>query len=635
MRRSIATVSLSGMLREKLQAIAAARFDGAEIFENDLLQFSGKPREVRAIAADLGLEIDMFQPFRDFDGTNAAQVARSLDRMQRKFDVMEELGTRLILVCSSVQPDALGEVGPLAEQFRRLAELAEKRGMKIAYEALAWGSKVKLFSQAWAVVQRVNHPNLGLALDSFHTLSLRDDPRPIAQLPGDRIFYVQLADAPWVSTDVLTHSRHYRCFPGQGEFDLVGFMSALLDSGYTGTISLEIFNDEFRSAPARANALDAMRSLLWLEDQVRQARAGAAPARVALFAAPPPPRSSGWAFIEFAVDPPTAGRLAAYLTSLGFSHLGQHRSKDVDLYGVGHVRLVINREEDSFARGYFDLHGASVCALALAADDAQSALTRAEALLCSPFAGAVGEGELAIPAVTAPDGSLLYFCDPARAGRPGFEADFAIADRASERASRGTARVDHIVQAVPSGQVEPWVLFQRAVLGLVLQRNVVLHDPYGAIRSREFESADKVVRTSLIVSERDNTAVARSVSRYGGAGVQQIAIAVDDVIKLVSELRRKGAPLLPVPDNYYDDLAAKYDLEPAFLETLRACGVLYERGPQGDEFLHAYAAPFEDRFEFEFVERRGGYELYGSTNAPVRLAALAEWRTAHEAEVRR
>ena len=150
----------------------------------------------------------------------------------------------MILVCSSVQPDALADTNALAEQFAQLAELAGRRGKRAAYEALAWGSQVKLFSQAWAVVQKVNHPSLGLALDSFHTLSLRDDPAPIARLPGDRIFYVQLAEAPWVNTDVLTHSRHYRCFPGQGEFDLTGFLRATLDSGYTGTISLEVFNDE-------------------------------------------------------------------------------------------------------------------------------------------------------------------------------------------------------------------------------------------------------------------------------------------------------------------------------------------------------------------------------------------------------
>jgi 4-hydroxyphenylpyruvate dioxygenase len=630
MRRSIATVSLSGMLREKLQAIAAAGFDGVEIFENDLLQFSGKPREVRAICADLGLAIDMFQPFRDFDAATDAQVQRSLDRLQRKFDVMDELGTELILVCSSVQPDASGDVQRLADQFARLAELAGQRRMRCAFEALAWGSQVKLCSQAWAVVERVNHPNLGLALDSFHTLSLRDDPRPIAQLPGDRIFYVQLADAPWVNTDVLTHSRHYRCFPGQGEFDVTGFLRAVLDAGYDGTISLEIFNDEFRSAPARSHAVDAMRSLLWLEEQVRLTHAPKEPPyRVPLFAPPPPPVLTGWSFIEFAADPATATRLSFLLTSLGFVRVGRHRSKEVDLYALGDVRVVLNLEQDSFARSFFDLHGTSACALALATGDAQQAMARAEALGCSRVAGEVGPGELSMPAVSAPDGSRLYFCDPppnSLNGRPLFEADFEIDDDAARSAARaGSARIDHIVYVVPGGQIEPWLLFERAVLGLQAQRNVVLHDPYGVIRSREIESADKAIRTSLMVSERDNTVVSRSVSRYGGAGVQQVAIAVDDVVKWVSSLRQHGAPLLPVPDNYYEDLAAKYDLEPAFLDRLRSAGVLYERDAKG-EFLHAYSAPFEDRFEFEFVERRGGYDLYGSTNAPVRLAALTEWR---------
>jgi 4-hydroxyphenylpyruvate dioxygenase len=627
MRRSIATVSLSGMLREKLEAIAAAGFDGVEIFENDLLQFSGKPREVRAICSDLGLAIDMFQPFRDFDAATGAQLQRSLDRMQRKFDVMDELGTDLILVCSSVQPDASGDPHRLAEQFSRLAELAGNRRMRCAYEALAWGTQVKLYSQAWAVVDRVNDPSLGLALDSFHTLSLRDDPRPIAKLAGERIFYVQLADAPWVNTDVLTHSRHYRCFPGQGEFDVTGFLRAVLDSGYTGTISLEIFNDEFRSAPARSHAVDAMRSLLWLEEQVRLTHAPEEPSYgVSLFAPPPPPRPSGWSFIEFAADPATAFRLSKLLLNLGFVRLGRHRSKDVDLYGLGDARFVLNLEQDAFSRSFFDLHGPSACALALTVHDTHQALARAEALRCSRVGEAVPTDELSIPAVSAPDGSRLYFCDPPREGSPPFESDFVI-DATVPRTV--AARIDHVVYSVPGGQIEPWVLFERAVLGLQSQRNVVLHDPYGVIRSREIESVDKAVRISLMVSERDNTVVSRSVSRYGGAGVQQVAIAVGDVVALVSALRQSGAPILPVPDNYYEDLAAKYDLPPEFLEDLRAAGVLYERDGQG-EFLHAYAAPFDDRFEFEFVERRGGYDLYGSTNAAVRLAALTEWRASRD-----
>lgn len=634
MRRSIATVSLSGMLREKLEAIAAAGFDGVEIFENDLLQFSGKPQEVRAIAADLGLAIDMFQPFRDFDGSTPEQVARSLSRVERKFDLMEALGTDLLLVCSSVQPDALGDTDALAEQFALLAQRAGQRGMRIAYEALAWGSQIKLFSQVWDVVRQVNHPALGMTLDSFHTLALRDDPAPIRQIPGDRIFYVQLADAPWINTDVLTHSRHYRCFPGQGEFNVTGFLRAILDAGYTGTISLEIFNDEFRSAPARANAVDAMRSLRWLEEQVRLSYTPAEPApRVPLFDAPAPPQLAGWSFIEFAVDTDAATRLAGLLESLGFSRIGRHRSKEVDLFGLGEVRIVLNREQECFSRSYFDLHGTSACAAALTTAHPQAALARAEALGCVRVNGRIGQGELDIPAVQAPDGSLMYFCPPADgAGQHAFEADFlmdaeAVRHLADQPATCG-ARIDHLVRAVPGGQITPWVLFERAVLGLHPQRSVVLHDPFGVLRSRETESADKAVRTSLIVSERDNTAISRSLARFGGAGVQQIAIAVNDVLATTAALRRQGAPLLPVPDNYYDDLDAKVALDPAFLAALREGGVFYERDAQGGEYLHAYAAPFDDRFEFEFIERRGGYDLYGSTNSPMRLAALAEWRAA-------
>ena len=76
MQRSIATVSLSGTLPEKLEAIAAAGFDGVEIFENDLLYYDGSPREVRQICTDLGLAITLFQPFRDLKAA-AATVWRA------------------------------------------------------------------------------------------------------------------------------------------------------------------------------------------------------------------------------------------------------------------------------------------------------------------------------------------------------------------------------------------------------------------------------------------------------------------------------------------------------------------------------------------------------------------------------
>ena len=82
MLRSIATVSLGGTLMEKLTAIAAAGFDGIEIFENDLMYFDGPPAEVRRIAADLGLRIMLFQPFRDFEAAPRARMAKNFDRAE-------------------------------------------------------------------------------------------------------------------------------------------------------------------------------------------------------------------------------------------------------------------------------------------------------------------------------------------------------------------------------------------------------------------------------------------------------------------------------------------------------------------------------------------------------------------------
>lgn len=100
MKTSIATVSLSGDLRDKLEAIARAGFDGVEIFENDFLIFDESPKEVGRMVRDLGMEITLFQPFRDFEGMPEPLRSRTFDRAERKFDLMQEMGTDR---CSSVR----------------------------------------------------------------------------------------------------------------------------------------------------------------------------------------------------------------------------------------------------------------------------------------------------------------------------------------------------------------------------------------------------------------------------------------------------------------------------------------------------------------------------------------------------
>src|SRR3954452_10257704 len=210
MRTAIATVCLSGTLDEKLEAAAAAGFDGVELFETDLLASPLSPAAVRARAAELGLSIELYQPFRDFDSTDPAQLERNLRRAEAKLDAMQELGAPALLVCSSVAPDAVDDDARVAEQLHALADRAAERGLRIAYEALAWGRHVNEYDRAWRIVRAADHPALGTCLDSFHILSRRTDLAAIAGI--DKLFSVQLSDQPHLSLDALQWSRHYRCF---------------------------------------------------------------------------------------------------------------------------------------------------------------------------------------------------------------------------------------------------------------------------------------------------------------------------------------------------------------------------------------------------------------------------------------
>lgn len=205
---SIATVSLSGAFDEKLRAIAEAGFDGVEIFEADFLSFNGSPRDVGRICADLGLKITAFQPFRDFEGMPEPLRARNFERATRKFDLMRELGADLLLVCSNVSPAALGDVDRAAMDFHALGALAAERDLEVGFEALAWGRHVADYRDAWEIVRRADHSAVGLILNSFHVLARNTPIEAIRAIPGDRIFLVQLADAPRLDLDPLSWSRH-------------------------------------------------------------------------------------------------------------------------------------------------------------------------------------------------------------------------------------------------------------------------------------------------------------------------------------------------------------------------------------------------------------------------------------------
>jgi len=205
-----------------------------------------------------------------------------------------------------------------------------------------------------------------------------------------------------------------------------------------------------------------------------------------------------------------------------------------------------------------------------------------------------------------------------------FERDFVADEAAAADDDAGLRSVDHVALGLAHGQLDTWVLFCRAVLGLQAGDSLELADPFGLIRSTGIADAGRSVRFVLNVSASQRTRTARTLSASGGAAsVHHIALESADIFASVEKLRASGVAFVPISANYYDDLPTRFDLEPALVERMRGLGILFDRSAAGD-YLHVYGESFAERFFFEIVQRVGGYDGYGALNAPARMASQAQ-----------
>ncbi|HEX6681862.1 MAG TPA: TIM barrel protein [Candidatus Limnocylindrales bacterium] len=609
-RLAIATVCLSGTLEDKLAAAAAAGFQGIEIFESDLIASPWSPSQVGSECARRGLTVVAYQPLRDFEAVPPDVLRVNLRRAERKFDLMQQLGATTMLVSSSESADCVDDDELAAEQLHELATRAQRRGLRIAYEPLAWGRFVNTYAHAWRIARHANHPALGLCLDSFHVLSRGADPSGIRVVPGEKVFHLQLADAPRMNLDVAEWSRHHRLFPGLGSFDLAGFVGHVLMTGYDGPLSLEVFNDVYRQADPRHAAIDGMRSLLGLQELLGTHSPAPVRERLHLTGLPPAPQLGGHVFTELAVDEVSGPVVAKALTALGFAHTGQHRSKPVQLWEQGSARILLNfAPQRTLSPGT-----AAVCAFAVESTDPAGSTQRAERLLAPVLPRTRQPDEAELSSVAAPDGTAVFFC---RAGvdGTGWLADFEPTADPVRDDGLVTA-TDHISLTESVDDFDQVALFYRLVLGLRPDIATEVAAPFGLIRTRAASDPTGRIRLTF------NTApLRRGDWAPAVASPQHIAFASDDVVASATAMRALGAPVLKIPDNYYDDLDARLDLPPGLMAAMRENCLLYDRDEHG-EYLHFSTEMLGSRIFFEVVQRIGGYAGYGApTSAPVRMAA--------------
>ena len=602
----ISTVCLAGTLEDKLRAAAAAGFAGVEMLEYDLLMSPWSPRRLATEAADLGLSIEVYQPFH-VETVPPERFRAQLHHIDRKLDVLSDLGARVLVCCSERTTAGVDDDELTLDQMHALAERARARGIRLAFEAVPWG-RVQTHEDAWRIVRRIDHPALGLCLDSFHVLSSQNDVAAIAGIPADKIFHVQVADAPRTSMDVREWSLHHRLFPGQGALDIVGFLNRIQAMGYTGPLALEVFNDVYQQEDPRHAATDAMRSMRVLAETLSSRNPAREGAVAGVGDLPPAPRLDGLAFTELAVDEVSAPLVSRALGMLGFVHAGQHRSKSVQLWAQGDARVLLNlAPERSVAPAT-----ASICALAVESADPATSMQRAESLLAPKLARPRGPRETDLGSVATPGGIALFFCH-SRAARSWLE-DFEPTGAAVEVPL--LREIDHVSITESIDDFDQSALFFRTVLGLAAGESAEITAPFGLVRTWSASDPGRRVRIALSTTPLRRGDWAPAVS-----SPQLIAFATDDAIACSAAMRERGAPILGIPDNYYDDLDARLSLPDEFVAQLRENSILYDRDESG-EFLHFFTEMLGSRVFFEVVQRIDGYSGFGDPHSvPLRMAA--------------
>ena len=555
---------------------------------------------------------------------------------------MDTLGTSMMLVCSSVSPHAIDDDARAAAQLQRLAERAARRNIRIGYEALAWASRVNRYAPCVEDRPRGRPPAPRRDPRQLpHPVARRRPRRRSPKFPGDKIFFLQMADAPRLSMDVLQWSRHYRNFPGQGQLDLAALPRAGAASPATRA-RCRSRSSTTSSARRRIARSPSTRCARCCTSRSRRACASRGSAdrrsrpanerartvhRIELFDPPAAPTLTGVAFLEFAVDEATEWLLGNVLEMLGFRRAGRHRSKNVTLYRQGSINLILNAEPDSFAREHFNVHGPSICAVSLTTDDAVArAKPRHRAALPAFRQPARAQrAERAGGARAGRQRHLLRRRTSSRRGRL-YEIDFDLDDRRPRAPDdAGLLLIDHVAMGVPVDALDTWTLFYRAVLGLEPGESLELSRPVRAgaqhgcceRRSRGARGAERLAKPEHARWR------ARSRRRAGRASTTSRSRPTTSSTRWRScaATARSSCRSRPTTTT---TCARASTCRPSDVARMRELPHPVRAHGRRANILHAYSESFADRFFFEIVQRVGDYDGYGALNAAARLASQSQ-----------
>lgn len=298
----------------------------------------------------------------------------------------------------------------------------------------------------------------------------------------------------------------------------------------------------------------------------------------------------------------------------------------------GKVRLMLTTPmgPDSEISEHIKRHGDGVKVLALWVDDAERSwmetTSRGARSAGAPTTLTDAHGEVKVASIHTYGDTIHTFVERRNYNgvfMPGYEA----MDDGFQTEPVGLLYVDHCVGNVELGQMNEWVRFYEDVMGFKLLLTFDDKDistEYSALMSKVVSNGTGYVKFPINepAEGKKKSQIDEYLEFYHGPGVQHIAIATNDIVHTVKELKRRGVQFLQVPKTYYDDLLDRVGPIDEDIEPLRDLGILVDRDDEG-YLLQLFSKPVEDRptLFYEIIQRKGA-QSFGKGNFKALFEAI-------------
>jgi len=290
----------------------------------------------------------------------------------------------------------------------------------------------------------------------------------------------------------------------------------------------------------------------------------------------------------------------------------------------GKIRIVLTTslQPDSEISEHVRKHGDGVKVLALWVDDARKSFEETVKRGAKPFAEPKvlrdNDGEVVVASIHTYGETIHTFVE--RKNYNGlFMPGFGKPSWRINAAPVGLLHVDHCVGNVGWGEMNQWVKFYEDVMGFKLLLTFDDKDistEYTALMSKVVSNGNGYVKFPINepAEGKKKSQIEEYIDYYRGPGVQHIAVATNDILHTVSELRSRGVEFLHVPDTYYEDLLDRVGNIDEDIQPLRDLNILVDRDDEG-YLLQIFTKPVEDRptLFYEIIQRKGA-KSFGKGN---------------------